>query len=280
MSVEQIAKVLMGAVKGIEGMEFMLVAGIPTVVVEDHNQSFYPMQKLDEKLNMNNATCLNVDGHNDMNDQLVFDIPKPLPDDYYTTLSISDFNCAAAHYGFISELYWENPHLAYIGFSYLGSVHSTDNYLTLRTTINEIKNCLGETKRFVEWGFKEKVWWNMNTSFLKVPERMKIINDNEFNVNPKQPFYMNIELDAFCCDRKVDFTNGWAYLERYDWAINRLTNMIKIFNRNNIKKPDLLIICRAQGTTVNHTHNDRYVPAHMVDGVQKHLIKELEGVYN
>lgn len=179
------------------------INGIPAFITQEHNENFrYWMQLKDSLL-------LHIDAHSDMGSPFVNGIETP-EIDFYKNLSIADFICPALYYGFVSEIYWLNPHL-------------------------------NEEKRLVRYDCKAKlegVWisWDRNP----MEEPVECIEE----IHKLKPMILDVDLDAFCCSGLVhgvrasyDAIGGWE--ERVCQAADFI---------RRLKKPDVITITRSQGT--------------------------------
>lgn len=207
------------------------VGTIPTVVTSDHHYVLMHWGGL------NDADLLHIDGHADMSDGPSI---KSANGRY---LNIANFICAAIHDGVISRVYWLNPHSSMRPLQYLGSA---DNELTTWTNMD---NGIYWFRRDIESGDGEPV--------------------ARLSLRPEKPFIVDIDLDAFCCNKRVHFTySDYEGISNYE---RRIDNSMRLLS--NSKRPDLITVIRSHG---NH---EKYVPSDKVDDVQEYLFAGLREVY-
>ena len=101
----------------------------------------------------------------------------------------------------------------------------------------------------------------------------EILNHQTFMI-PEDVLVLDIDLDAFCCQRSMDFT-------ALDDTDRNITDYVRRINETGEflkrqRKPNLITIARSQGQTKQST----YVPPDLVNQVQDCLIQKLEELYS
>lgn len=220
------------------------IAGIPTAVVNNHQEAQYYRQLLDIK----GATLINFDAHADHISYCpVFTVSDGLS--YWEKLACDNHVAAGLHTGNLSEYFWLNPHTGIIA--------------ELRRPSLEIKG-------------KNMVWKDRKTSWI--PNRPPA---NWVYVPCAGNQVHEFDLDGFCTNEfktKVDLwldgvressVENWD--ERMDWAIA----MTK-----HASRPNLITIVRSQGKpSFFRKERVAYVPKNKVNEVQNHLLERLTDYY-
>lgn len=216
------------------------ICGIPTGVTENHNESFYYWHKL----GLRNSTLFHIDAHSDMNHQAPYE-NKP-EDDYCRRLSISNFICAAVHYGIVSRVYWLQPQWEERTLQYMGGIHDSMEPLNTRVS-------------------NGKIFW----------ESEEMRDFEKTIIEPRQvvvrgPLILDIDLDAFC--QLIYDDSGLSYSDSLSHdKINESLDMLR-----TLKRPDMITITRSQGKD----GMECFVPPESVDGIQRLMIDGLSEIYS
>ena len=223
------------------------IAGIPTAITDEHNESFYHWWNSGIK----HATLLHVDAHADTIRSIMMKdaglSAEDLPGDYYQRLTNSDFMCAAVYSSIVSSAYWLNPHARRM-LTDIGSTKKSKNRKRLQTFA-------GRDNDVVHYR-------------LGGPGE-RIVAYKDFKLNSQ--LILDIDLDAFCCHRSIErVPDSYKGVINYTSRIRRTIDFLR-----KLRRPDLITITRSQSRISWCT----FVPEDKVDNVQKHLIKGLKGIY-
>jgi len=240
------------------------IAGIPTVVTEDHHEVF-PFWVAS---GIRNATLFHIDYHPDMQGfapvpKFEIEETKELSDElvaYTRELNIANFICPAIEYNIFESGYWLNPY-----FDELSDMGKTD-----AKKRHDWGTKIEEIDKRVKIYFKDSYYRNSNIHYYYSPKKVKI---DELLIAPNM--ILDIDLDGFLVDD--DFIPRKKYLVE-DVYGERLLVAKKILI--TIPKPKLITITRSQGTTAPEPHNHPFVPPEYVDKVQKDTINMLKELYN
>lgn len=222
---------------------------VPTYIVGEHNESFHYWQKH----GLRDTTLLHVDAHSDMGDCCYslekLELEDPL--DYYKSLCITNFLCAAVHYEIVSSLYWLNPHSLVLRLQDMGSKNKKEEP-TLNTSYDD-----------------GAIQWNRS-----YPSNLgKIIQPEDIEIG--EQFILDIDLDAFCCNKTINFVRD--YFEDYDGVTNyglRMDEFIDVLGV--LRKPDLITISRSVGDC----ESSIFVPLDKVNNVRARLVRKLKKLYD
>ena len=230
----------------------LLIGDVPGAIVNNHNEAFYYW----EEAGLKDATLLHVDAHHDMSDGTI--VKDPL--NPYLQLSITNFISAAFHYGIVSSIYWFNP-------------HSTQKYLQYLGGRNENARKKLQTKEIDAHAFElwVRILWSQEACGSNVHNGL-VISEDELDLGKK--YILDIDLDAFCCDRTIHGVYDWDYngVDGFKGRIEQLTGLLR-----PKPKPQLVTIARSQG---NLPEPDKtYVPPHFVEVVQTELLGRLCQLY-
>jgi len=230
------------------------IGGIPTGITENHGDVFYFWQKY----NLEDAILLHIDSHADMYHNVEY-AKKPLPEDYYTKLMNSNFICAGVHFGVVSSLYFYNPYKKK-PLQDLGSTKARPGRKKLGTEAG-----VGLIKWDVSTNETEE-WKHFN----KGPYVEMSAIEKELASNPKQPFILDIDLDAFSHKRDESSYETKDLRKRYKEKVDKTLDQLR-----TMRQPDIITITRSQGSL----HERKYVYSHIVDELQDYVIKKLNEIY-
>jgi hypothetical protein len=181
------------------------------------------------------------------------------PDDsYFYRIQEHSFICAAAHYGILSQVYWLNPHSTKRRLQFLGYVNTEKARLRTKKS---------EHGAYVTWIKDEENHLN-----ALIGGYGEVIPPGDISLIPigGSPLILDIDLDAFCCHREVDFSdkghNGVSHYKQ------RISNTIRLLSQ--IKKPDLVTITQSQ------EFGREWVPGRLAKKVQYQLIEGLVRIYS
>lgn len=234
-----------------------VIAGIPLAIVQEHHHVLYFWQQQ----GIQNATLIHIDAHGDMDDSVEINLKKEVE------LNIQNFVAAANYLKIIKEVYWLNPHSK-----------------LLKVFEKEPGNTKLETILETNAGFEKLIWAG------NAYHRNRIINNegksiSEEELNYESPLILDIDLDAFSCQRAVcDIT------KKYDGQIpnevKQRFDLTKGFLERQLEKtkikPNLITIARSVNTTDPSQYwreISTYVDPDKVDDVQKRTIEMLKEVY-
>ena len=211
---------------------------IPTYVTEMHNENFrYWMQ-------LRNATMFRIDAHDDFSDYVPYQ--EVIDGKYYRRLTIGNFNCAAVHYGIVSNIYWLNPLKKERRLLDMGS-----NKDSLRTFVGG-----GYIKWVNGWG--------------RFKDCLRIIRPDQIMIS-ENPFILDIDLDGFCCiERGYDAQNFHHPNHGWEQRVDETAELVR-----GLKRPDVITITRSQG----EADYLQYVPLGLVDDVQARTLEKLAEIY-
>ena len=222
--------------------DIIKIAGIPTAIVDNHNEVLRYWKG-------RNRTLFHIDAHSDMGGEIPY-YGKHLKD-YYDKVSIANFICVATHFKIVSDVYWLNPHSEETRLQYFGDEeHSIETKLGLP---NHIK-------------------WKLNQQMLL---RRNMYNHN---VDIKGDFILDIDLDAFSCI--TGFTNGripeghdseQGYEKRIQQTMETLVKL---------KYPKIITIARSRGFLESDgSMAKEFVPSKFQYEVEQLTLKGLKGTY-
>lgn len=235
------------------------IGNIPVVIVNDHYEAFHYW----EKYKLHNATLLHVDAHPDIFDGVMVENPAN-PE---LRLNINDFICPAFHYGIVSSIYWINPHSTDRFIQYLGSKNN-DGAKLLAT--KEVPAHAFESWRRILWD-EEKCGKFDGAGYIYNPHLG--INVSESQVRNEGDIILDIDLDAFCCDRAIFNVHiNYDGIKGYEDRIERTIGVLKM-----LKQPSLITIASSQGAFPDIGRT--YVPHDLVDKVQECTLERLNGLY-
>lgn len=233
-------------------------AGIPTALVNDHNEVFFYWWKF----GMKDAVLFHVDAHPDMDCNVK--VEEELSSGYdYSKLSIANFICPAMYHGLISSVYWLNPHS--IEKRQLQHIKEARSQLVL-----------DQESSFINGEERLKYIWKYNDDFkVSNGEGYGLSADNLFIPQHSQ-LILDIDLDAFCCHRNESLRNlpedrnkyegVFGYERRIDETIDALINL---------PRPDLITIASSEGDGKISC----FVPPFMIGEVSRYLAINLRNLY-
>lgn len=261
------------------------IKGIPAVITTDHNEVFFYW----EKSGLVNTTLLHIDGHNDLGWAYLKDIlrkrnemdEEEIQKQYYNILDIAGFISPAVHYGVVSSVYWLNPHSENKTLQYMGSL--SDKKRSLKTRVIE------EGKVIKEKGFSwKRICWSSKYLQPREDKEGEIITSDKLKITAQNPFILDIDLDAFCCDREMhNVPKDYDGVNGYEERINKTLELIK-----KLRKPNLITIARSKGDkkvwkcyrpdAIDMEYfalSEKFVPDEFSKDVEERLIQGLEGIF-
>jgi hypothetical protein len=217
------------------------IGNIPLFITEMHQHSY-------AHWNIEDATLLHIDAHPDSHDGARMG-RKDVTED---SLNVWNFISAAVHTRKVREFYWYNPQLENELVRHMGSRHSVISNLRTTEIRGNIVWDLGSNYANEEMKFGYSYGLVMRVESLRV----------------KKPFLLDIDLDAFCCDRSMPLYDIFFSVENFMHKINMTAGMLK-----TLPKPDIITVTRSQGS-------DIYVPKNKVKLVEKYLLESLKEIYS
>jgi len=219
------------------------IGGIPAAIVDEHNESYQHWQAAGIK----DASVLHVDAHSDMSTGCFpienFNLGDSL--DYYKSLGISNFLCAAVYNDIISNLYWFNPHSDSMRLQRMGDEAMLDR------------------------GDGSIIWKRLLG--LHSSGRKNIASET---MELEDPFILDIDLDGFCCNNGIHNKTDDPNYDGVNGYEGRVDSMIELL-RGRIR-PQLITICRSVAPYDAGT----FMPAEKVDEVQLYTINKLKELFN
>jgi len=208
---------------GVNNIYPIKIAGIPTEFNHRHNLSFHNWK------NVKDATLLHIDAHADLSDDVNVNTRDSL-EQYCSDFAIYQPICPAIHEGIVSDVYWVNPHLKNhpdenANKRWIQYIGSKEKELETKVKNNKIK------------------WAGFNIPYGEGTP----IKPNEINLgNENKPFILDIDLDAFCCQRSIFFMTKDAYKTSAlsDYYKEKVDETIEVLK--DLKKPDLITITSSQ----------------------------------
>ncbi|MBT4651185.1 hypothetical protein HOC13_01555 [Candidatus Woesearchaeota archaeon] len=225
-------------------------------IVNDHNEAVYHWAKLEQWQN----TLLHIDGHNDMSHKakLLGKVsPTESMDEQWSVysdnvLKISDFICSAVHYGIVNQVYWINPQV--------------------REGRDLVRYKELETKEDYEM-----VWWkNVDKRNRSIAPYDVLSLDGLKEI--KSPWILDIDLDAFCCDKLVQSPSEYELMQGLTdfWEL-RLRATLE--NLMGLPAPEVVTVARSQGP-LEEGKGLVWVPPSLVDKVQEMTVERLTKLYS
>lgn len=238
------------------------LGNVPAVVTDNHNEVFYYWQIAGIK----KASLFHVDGHSDMGGGVEL-TPKAsnIPLRYYQKLMIDNFIVPAYFYGIIDSIWWLNPHSEEKKLQFMGCKDKKS------------KRKLGVNVLEIVPGYFTMDFVSESGSFLFDEDHyyqgvVKALS--EINIGANKPWILDIDLDAFCCDRDVNNVprnyNGILNYEK------RIDETLKVLMR--LKKPDLVTITLSNGNNAK-IYSYPFVPQNLSAKVKDYLLEGLRDLY-
>lgn len=267
----------------------MSVADTPVAITADHNEVFYYWLASGLK----DATLIHIDGHSDM---LYATFPKDIidkiqPDDY-KYLTVAGFISAGVYCGIISEVYWLNPHSEERKLQDMGSTTKVDGIRLLNFFLVGRMNFIDPTTNKMKSADPRIKYIGLESlehDFQDIKRigslfKGKIITPEHIELNADKPLILDIDYDAFCCDKEINnVPESYHGIAGYK---NRLKETFQ-FLRGLEKRPDLITLTRSEGHKYNSVKRDdlkggysqNYTPEKYINLLEETIIRRLKVVY-
>jgi hypothetical protein len=221
------------------------IGGIKTAVTEVHQEVLYYWLKY----NLENATLLHIDAHPDLVDHVKL-YKKEVLTQHRHYLN-DQYICPSFFHKILSSMYWYNPHEKELKRVSTTKDKSGNKIIRVKTESNP---------------FWVTAYWEGELKYLED-------NVDFYNIKTENQLILNIDLDAFCCNKNA-YQRGvipnFDTINGYEERIKRTAEILK-----TLKNPEVITISRSSS-------KDKYVyvPDAKVDDVQACLLDNLISIYS